>query len=196
MKFEKSNVLKVLLFGAFLLFLLIGCCLKKTFGKPLTYLWVATGIWFLGSFSFVYVLLRRWNLSGTIFLQKLHHRIKLAVVAFLCGANGFCVSAGLVGLSTCDCCDREHPNAVHTYPFLDSNKTVSKILNNPKVFSTLAWFLLILSVASIGLTTLSMLYGTLYACAWVMSVAEKLKKTFFDQKSNQYIEAWKGKRNE
>ena len=158
-----------------MLFLLVGCCVKKTFGTFLTYLWGAFCIWFLGSFSFVYVLLRRWSLSGTVFLQKLHRKIKFAVIAFLCGVNGFFVSAMLIGQSTCDCCEREHPNAVHTYPLLDSNKTVSKILNNPKVFSMLAWFLLILNVASAGLTTLSMLYGTLYACAWVLSISEKFK---------------------
>ena len=175
MKFEKSNVLKVLLLGAVLLFLLIGCLVKKTFGTSLTCLWCAAGIWVLGSFSFLYVLLHRLNMSGAIFLQKLHRKIKLAVVAFLCGANGFCVSAGLIGLSTCDCCEREHPNAVHTYPLLDSNKTVSKILNNAKVFSTLAWFLLVLNITSVGLTALSMLYGTLYVCVLILSVTEKFK---------------------
>lgn len=158
-----------------MLFLLVGCCVKKTFGTFLTYLWGAFCIWFLGSFSFVYVLLRRLNVSGAVFLQKLHRRIKLAVVAFLCGANGFFVSAALIGQSTCDCCEREHPNAVHTYPLLDSNETVSKIWRNTEVFATLAVFLLILNIASAGLTALSMLYGTLYACACVMTVAEKFK---------------------
>lgn len=189
-------MLKTLFVGAVLLFLLIGCLVKKTFGTFLTYLWGVAGMWFLVSLGIVYVLLRRLNLSGTIFLQKLHRGIKFAVVVFLCGANGFFVSAALIGQSTCDCCEREHPNAVHTYPLLESNKTVSKILNNTKVFSTLAWFLLVLNITSMGLTALSMLYGTLYACAVVLSVAEKLEKTFFDQKSNQYIEAWKGKSNE
>ena len=189
-------MLKTLFVGAVLLFLLIGCWAKITFGMFLTFLWGAVGVWFFVKLSIVYVILRRLNLSGAVFLQKLHRKIKFAVVMFLCGANGFCVSAALIGQSTCDCCEREHPNAVHTYPILDSNKRVSKILNNPKVFSMLAWFLLILNVASMGLTALSMLYGTLYACAVVLSVAEKLEKTFFDQKSNQYIEAWKGKRNE
>ena len=168
-------MLKIFPIGAVLLFLLIGCFIKKIFGAFLTYLWGAAGIWFLGSFTLLYVLLHRLNLSGTAFLQKLHRKIKLAVIAFLCGANGFFVSASLIGWSTCDCCEREHPNAVHTYPLLDSNKTVSKILNNPKVFSMLAWFLLILNIASMGLTALAMLYGTLYACAWVLSVAEKIK---------------------
>ncbi len=189
-------MLKTFSVGAVLLFLLIGFWVKRTFGTFLTYLWGATGIWFLGSFTLLYVLLHRLNLSGMVFLQKLHRKIKFAVVMFLCGANGFCVSAALIGQSTCDCCEREHPNAVHTYPLLESNKTVSKILNNPKVFSMLAWFLLVLNITSMGLTALSMLYGTLYACAVVLAVAEKLEKTFFDQKSNQYIEAWKGKSNE
>ena len=173
-------MLKTLSVGAVLLFLLVGCLVKKTFGTFLTYLFGAAGIGFFGSFTLLYVLLHRLNLSGAVFLQKLHRRIKLAVVAFLCGANGFFVSASLIGWSTCDCCEREHPNAVHTYPLLDSNETVSKLLNNPKVFSMLAWFLLILNVASMGLTALSMLYGTLYACAVVLSVAEKLKN-FFDR---------------
>ena len=175
-RFEKLNMLKIFPIGAVLLFLLVGCLVKKTFGTFLTYLWGATGIWFLVSLSVVYVLLRCLNVSRAVFLQKLHRRIKLAVVIFLCGANGFFVSAVLIGQSTCDCCEREHPNAVHAYPLLDSNKTVSKILNNPKVFSTLAWFLLILNIASMGLTALSMLYGMLYACAWVMTVLEKLRE--------------------
>ena len=196
MRFEKLSMLKIFPIGAVLLFLPIGYCLKKVFGTFLIFLLGATGIWFLVSLSVVYVLLRCLNVSRAVFLQKLHRRMKLAVIAFLCGANGFFVSAMLIGQSTCDCCEREHPNAVHAYPLLDSNKTVSKILNNPKVFSTLAWFLLVLNITSMGLTALSMLYGTLYACAVVLSVAEKLEKTFFDQKSNQYIEAWKGKRNE
>lgn len=168
-------MLKILSLGVVLLFLPIGYCLKKVFGTFLTYLCGAAGIWFVVSLCIVYVFLHRLNLSGAVSLQKLHRRMKLAVVAFLCGANGFFVSAALIGQSTCDCCEREHPNAVHTYPLLDSNKTVSKILNNPKVFSMLAWFLLILNVASAGLTTLSMLYGTLYACAWVLSISEKFK---------------------
>ena len=166
---------KILSIGAVLLFLLFGYFVKKTFGTFLTYLWGAAGIYFFVSLSILYVLLRRLNISGTVFLQKLHRKIKFAVIAFLCGVNGFFTSAMLIGQSTCDCCEREHPNAVHTYPLLDSNKTVSKILNNSKVFSTLAWFLLILNIASMGLTALSMLYGTLYACAWVLSVAEKIK---------------------
>ena len=169
-----------------MLFLLIGCFIKKIFGAFLTYLWGAAGIWFLGSFTLLYVLLRRLNVSGAVFLQKLHHRIKLAVVVFLCGANGFFVSASLIGWSTCDCCEREHPNAVHTYPLLDSNKTVSKILNNPKVFSILAWFLLILNITSMGLTALSMLYGTLYVCVLILSVTEKIQGSRFVEKINSY----------
>ena len=172
---KKVNMLKTLSVGTVLLFLLVGCLVKKTFGTFLTYLWGAAGIWFLVSLGVVYVLLRRLNLSGTAFLQKLHRKIKLAVIAFLCGANGFFVSASLIGWSTCDCCEREHPNAVHTYPLLDSNETVSKFLNNAKVFSTLAVFLLILNIASMGLTALSMLYGTLYACVMILSVAEKFR---------------------
>lgn len=168
-------MLKLFSIGAVLLFLLFGYFVRKTFGTFLASLWGAAGMWFLGSLCGVYILLRRLNISGTVFLQKLHRKIKLAVIAFLCGVNGFFVSAMLIGQSTCDCCERKHPNAVHTYPLLDSNKTVSKFLNNAKVFSTLAWFLLILNIASMGLTALSMLYGTLYACAWVMSVLEKFK---------------------
>ena len=176
MKFGKSNMLKSLSIGAVLLFLLFGYFVRKTFGTFLASFWGAAGMWFLVSLSVVYVLLHRLNVSRAVFLQKLHRRIKLAVIAFLCGMNGFFVSAVLIGQSTCDCCEREHPNAVHAYPLLDSNKTVSKFLNNAKVFSTLAWFLLILNIASMGLTALSMLYGMLYACAWVMSVAEKLRE--------------------
>jgi hypothetical protein len=168
-------MLKIFPIGAVLLFLLIGCFIKKTFGAFLTYLFGAAGIWFVVSLCVVYVFLHRLNLSGAVFLQKLHRRIKLAVVVFLCGANGFFVSASLIGWSTCDCCEREHPNAVHTYPLLDSNETVSKIWRNTEVFATLAVFLLLLNIASMGLTALSMLYGTLYACAWVLSVAEKFK---------------------
>lgn len=174
-KLEKSNMPKILSVGAVLLFLLFGYFVGKTFGTFLTYLFGAAGIGFFGSLLVVYVLLRRLNLSGTAFLQKLHRRIKLAVVVFLCGANGFFVSAALIGQSTCDCCEREHPNAVHTYPLLDSNETVSKIWRNTEVFATLAVFLLLLNIASMGLTALSMLYGTLYACAVVLSVAEKFK---------------------
>lgn len=169
------NIFKVLSVGAVLLFLLIGCLVKKTFGTFLASLFGAAGIGFFGSFTLLYVLLRRLNLSGTVFLKKLHRKIKFATVMFLCGTNGFFVSAMLIGQSTCDCCEREHPNAVHTYPLLESNKTVSKILNNAKVFSTLAVFLLILNIASAGLTVLAMLYGTLYACACMITVAEKFK---------------------
>ncbi len=175
MKFEKSNMLKIFPLGAVLLFLPIGYCLKKVFGTFLTYLLGAAGIWFVVSLFIVYVFLHRLNLSGAVSLQKLHRRMKLAVVAFLCGANGFFVSAALIGQSTCDCCEREHPNAVHTYPLLGSNKTVSKFLNNTKVFSMIAWFLLVLNIASMGLTALSMLYGTLYVCVLILSVAEKFK---------------------
>lgn len=168
-------MLKIFPIGAVLFFLLVGCFVKKIFGTFLTFLLGAAGVWFFGNFLLLYVLLRRLNISGAVFLQKLHHKIKLAVVAFLCGVNGFFVSAALIGQSTCDCCEREHPNAVHTYPLLDSNKTVSKILNNAKVFSMLAWFLLLLNIVSMGLTILSMLYGTLYACALILSFTETFK---------------------
>ena len=158
-----------------MLYTLLTVSLWMVIGGFLILLWLTGSVFFLLTVVAIYVSLRRLKWSSTTFFEKLHRRIKYAVVAFVCGVNGFLVSLGLIGMATCDCCEREHPNAVHTYPFLDSNKTVSKILNNVKVCSMLAWFLLILNIASMGLTTLSIFYGTLYACACVMMVFEKLR---------------------
>lgn len=168
---------KVLILGSVLPFLLVGYGLQDTFGKSLAFLWYALGVWMFGSFGFVYGLLKKLKIPASVFLQKLqmHHRRRWAVVLFLCGTNGFCLSAALIGQSTCDCCEREHPNAAHTYPLLGSNKTLSKVMNNPKILATLATAMIVLNFVSLGLTGLSMLYGTLYMCAYVLSIAEKFK---------------------
>jgi hypothetical protein len=81
----------------------------------------------------------------------------------------------LIGMSTCDCCDKEHPNAIHTYPIIDSNVMVEKFWNDPQVASVLAYIIVVVLIISVLLTLFSIFYAIVYICTLMLLIVEKFR---------------------